>query len=600
MNTDRMLGTWMAAVLLAGSAVLAAEPTVATAGVQAAELSGPDDHAARDAQQDRLVWFREARFGMFVHWGPYSELAGEWKGQRVEVGRNAEWIMKFLKIPATEYRELARKFNPVKFDAEACVRLAKAAGMRYLVFTAKHHDGFAMYHSTVSPYNIVDWTPFKRDPLKELAEACARAGIRLCVYYSHSEDWDDPDAGGPLNTNGKMPATYERYLEKKSKPQLKELLSNYGPMRLVWFDRGLFTTEQAQGFVDLVRGIQPACLINGRVGNYEHELMGDYQNMNDNGMPAGGIEEAWETPQTLNDTWGYSRFDTDWKKPEDIVRRLVEIVSKGGNYVLNIGPRGDGTIPEASVAILERVGEWMQKNGEGIHGAKASPFAELPWGRCTVKSNILYLHVFKRPADGKLELPGLRSQVKKAYLLADPGKKLEASQQGSPVRISLPSIPADAISTVVALELEGPPRVDPTVIMEKVGAPPVLDYLNAVTSGKTVKRFNRRGQFHISKWTGPADQASWRVRFPESGRYRVHLVCAGAPGRPTGTFVLSAGGEKVQVESPQASEWYQYVTLDAGVLEITAAGERELVLRPARELGQDVMYFKSLKLDRVP
>jgi len=556
--------------------------------------------APQTAQDDHLAWFRDARFGMFVHWGPYSELAGEWNGKQVKVGRNAEWIMHFLKIPAPEYREMARKFNPEKFDAEAMVRLAKAAGMRYLVFTAKHHDGFAMYHSKANPYNIVDWTPFKRDPLKELAEACARAGIRLCVYYSHSEDWDDPDAGGPLDTNGPMPENYGRYLEKKAKPQLKELLTNYGPIGLVWFDRGIFTTGQAQGFVDLVRGTQPACLINGRVGNYEHELMGDYQNMNDNGMPAGGIEEDWETPQTLNETWGFSRFDEEWKQPEDIIRRLVEIVSKGGNYVLNIGPRGDGSIPEESVAILEKVGGWMQKNSESIHGAKASPFAEFPWGRCTVKGNVLYLHVFKRPADGTLELPGLKSQVMKASLLTDPGTVLESSQQGSAVRIHLPPVPADAINTVVAVELDGPPLVEPPVITEKAGKPVVLDYLNAVTSGNAVKRFNRRGQFHISKWTGPDDQAGWRVRFLEPGRYRVRLVCAGAPGRPTGTFVLSAGDRQVEVESPKASDWYKYVTLDAGVLEITTAGEQELVLRPARELGQDLMYLKSLGLERLP
>jgi alpha-L-fucosidase len=577
---------------------------LAVAGTFAAQerAEGTTPGAAADGgvQQDRLAWFREARFGMFIHWGPYSELAGEWKGQRVEVGRNAEWIMKFLKIPAAEYREMARQFNPVKFDAEAWVRLAQAAGMRYLVVTAKHHDGFAMYHSKVSPYNIVDWTPFQRDPLKELSEACARAGIRFCIYYSHREDWDDPDAYGNDWDYDPAKQDFEAYLERKSKPQLRELLTHYGPVGLVWFDRGLYTPEQAQDFVQLVRGIQPACLVNGRVGHYEQELMGDYQNMNDNGMPAGGIEEDWETPQTLNETWGYSRFDTKWKSPEAVVRRLVEIVSKGGNYLLNIGPRGDGSIPEASVATLEEVGAWMQKNGGSIHGASASPFPLFPWGCCTVKGNILYLHVFKRPADGTLELPGLRSEVKKAFLLTDPGRNLESSRQGSSVRISLPSIPADAINTVVALELDGPPRVDPPVITEAEGKPVVLDYLNAVTSGKTVKRFNRRGQFHMSKWTGPADQASWRVRFFQPGRYRVHLVCAGAPGRPAGTFVLSAGEQKVQVESPQASEWYQYVSLDAGVLDIAAAGEQELVLRPARELGQDLMYCKSITLERVP
>jgi alpha-L-fucosidase len=580
-----------ASMLLAAGNICLAQETNASPATAAAPQAG---------QEDRLAWFRDARFGMFVHWGPYSNLAGEWNGQQVQVGRNAEWIMHFLNIPAPEYRELARKFNPVKFDAEEWVRLAKAAGMRYLVYTAKHHDGFAMYHSKVSPYNIVDWTPFDRDPLKDLQEACARAGIRLCVYYSHSEDWDDPDAGGALFTNEPMPENYERYLENKAKPQLKELLTNYGPIGLVWFDRGIFTTEQAQGFVDLVRGTQPACLINGRVGNYEHELMGDYQNMNDNGMPAGGIEEDWETPQTLNDTWGYSRFDTEWKKPEDIIRRLVEIVSKGGNYVLNIGPRGDGSVPEESVAILEKVGEWMQKNSESIHGAKASPFASTPFGFCTVKANMLYLHVFNRPDDGTLKLPGLKNQVKKATLLTDPGTVLESSRQGSAVWINMPPVPAGAVNTVVAVELDGPPVVAPPVITEKADRPVTLDYLNAVTSGNAVKRFNRRGQFHISKWTSPADKASWQVRFLEPGRYRVRVVCAGAPGRPAGTFVFAAGGQKIEFKSPKANDWYKYATLDAGVLEIATAGEQELVLGPADEISQDVMFFRSLRLERIP
>jgi alpha-L-fucosidase len=205
-NVTHRLLVGVTLLLTAGNICLAQENAAAPATAATAPQA---------AEEDRLEWFRDARFGMFIHWGPYAELAGEWNGQQVKVGRNAEWIMHFLKIPAPEYREMARKFNPVKFDAEAVVRLAKAAGMRYLVFTAKHHDGFAMYHSKASPYNIVDWTPFKRDPLKELQEACDRAGIRLCVYYSHSEDWDDPDAGGPLDTNGKMPENYERYLEKR-------------------------------------------------------------------------------------------------------------------------------------------------------------------------------------------------------------------------------------------------------------------------------------------------------------------------------------------------------------------------------------------------
>ena len=218
--------------------------------------------------QDKMDWFRNDKFGMFVHWGPYSVLAGEWKGQKISAGDEAEWIMQRFNIPVKDYREMAHGLNPVKFDANRFAKLAKATGMKYLVLTAKHHDGFAMFGSKVSGYNIVDWTPFKRDIAKELAEACRREGIRFCVYYSHREDWDDP--GGYGNHWDYDPATkdFEKYLREKSLPQLRELLTNYGPLGLVWFDRGIDTTEQARRFIDLVHELQPQCLINGRVGNY--------------------------------------------------------------------------------------------------------------------------------------------------------------------------------------------------------------------------------------------------------------------------------------------------------------------------------------------
>ena len=301
---------------------------------------------------------------------------------------------------------MARGLNPVKFDADEWVKLAKTAGMKYLVVTAKHHDGFAMYHSQVSDYNIVDWTPFKRDPLKELSEACRKRGhpvLRLLLAprgLGRSRRLRQPLGLRPAKKD------FDRYLEQKSKPQLRELLTNYGPLGLVWFDRGLDTPRQAQDFVNLVRGLQPRCLINGRVGNYGQELMGDYQNMNDNGMPTGGLEEYWETPQTLNGTWGYSKFDQQWKTAGNVIHRLVEIVSKGGNYLLNIGPMGDGTIPPPSVAVLEKVGAWMRKNGESIYGTSACPLAGFPWGRCTVKGEKVYLHVFSWPADAVLRLIG--------------------------------------------------------------------------------------------------------------------------------------------------------------------------------------------------
>jgi alpha-L-fucosidase len=556
--------------------------------------------AVRGATPDRLAWFREAKFGMFIHWGPYSALAGEWKEKRVPVGRNAEWIMNILRIPAVEYREMAHRFNPIHFNADDWARLAKETGMRYLVLTAKHHDGFAMYHSKISPYNIVDWTPFKRDPAKELAAACARNGIRFCVYYSHREDWDDPDAYGNDWDFDVSRKNFEAYLERKSKPQLRELLTGYGPLGLIWFDRGLYTPEQALDFVRIVRSLQPDCLVNGRVGSYDQELMGDYQNMNDNGMPPGGIEEYWETPQTLNQTWGFSRFDTNWKSPEFVIRRMVEIVSKGGNYLLNIGPRGDGTIPEANVEILQRVGQWVQKNGASVYGAAASPFPDPSWGQCTVKGDHLYLHVFQWPSEGSIELTDLNNRARRASLLLEPAKRLEFSQSGSKLQIRLPQRQADPIDSIVVLEIEGTPKVDPPVVTQIEGKAIELDYLTAATAGKAVKRFNRRGQFHISKWSGPADSATWRVRFLQPGRYRAHIEYAGAPGHSGGAFLLSMGGQSLKMELVAASEWYKFVSLDLGTMSVDKSGEQAIALRPARELGQDMMYFKSLRFERLP
>jgi alpha-L-fucosidase len=379
--------------------------------VKEAKISGkyPD-------QEEYLEWFKDAKFGMFIHWGPYSRLAGEWNGQQVR--SPAEWIMNNLKIPVDEYRELAHKLNPVKFNAQEWVRLAKATGMKYIVITAKHHDGFAMYKSKVSSYNIVDWTPFKRDPLKELSQACAEEGIKFCVYYSHREDWDHPggygnnwdydnDWGDDFYDHEK----FDKYLEEKAKPQLRELLTNYGPIGLVWFDRGMYTPEQGKEFVKLVHDFQPATLINSRVGNYNQDLIGDYQSMSDNGMPPGGLKEYWESAQTLNTTWGFSKFDTLWKSPETVIRKLVEIVSRGGNYLLNIGPKGNGEIPDTTVEILMKVGRWVERNAESIYGTTANPFGELAWGYCTVKGSRLYLFVRNWPQDGVLIVPGLQNAV---------------------------------------------------------------------------------------------------------------------------------------------------------------------------------------------
>jgi alpha-L-fucosidase len=467
--------------------------------------------------------------------------------------------------------------------------------MKYLVITAKHHDGFAMYPSKVSKYNLVDWTQFKRDPLKELSEECKKAGIRFCVYYSHREDWDHPDGFGNYWDYPRSQKNFERYLEEKSKPQLRELLSNYGPLGLVWFDRGMDTPEHARQFVDLVRQLQPQCLINGRVGSYGSDLMGDYQDLNDNGMPPGGLQEYWETPQTLNTTWGFSKFDQQWKTPGDVIHRMVEIVSKGGNYLLNIGPMASGTIPPASVATLRQVGEWMQKNGESIYGTSASPLADQGWGRITAKGNLLYLHVFNWPADGKLRLAGLITEPVAAHPLLASAHKLAVSRNLGTTTISLPSGPIDSRDTVIVLQLNGPPQANPIILTQGTDAPLLLDYVSAVTSGRAMKRFNRFGGFHIAKWMDPSDSVTWHLLVSQAGTYHLRIRYSAGAASKGDRYQIDVGDQKQVAVVEVTGEGYQYKTFELKLLSLKA-GPCTVSIAPSVQLNHNLMFLHSLEL----
>lgn len=562
------------------------------------------------AQDQRIEWWLDAKFGMFIHWGPYSVLGGEWAGKQIEHDQIAEWIMKWLQIPVEEYRDMAAGFNPKAFDAQEWVKLAKNTGMKYIIITAKHHDGFAMYDSKVSPYNIVDHTPFNRDVIRELSDACAEAGIRFGVYYSHREDWDHPYAYGNTwdfdssQTNLDSmdhPELFRKYLDEKSIPQLKELLTDYGPISVVWFDRGMYTQDQGQEFADLVHSLQPNCLVNGRVGHYFKELLGDYQNLNDNGMPPGGIEEYWETPQTLNDTWGYSKFDNNWKEAREIIRRLVSIAGKGGNYLLNIGPTGEGNIPQPSIDILEQVGRWMKENNESVYGTSASPFPyELPWGYCTAKDEKLYLHVFNWPENGFIELNGLNNKIEKAYLMAEPEVGLIVKKgRENRVTIALPENPADDINSVIVLEISGIPDVDRFVVKQEGQESVILDFLTASTSGNAIKRFNRKGEqerFHISKMQAPDDVIEWQVDFEKPGNYDVLIKYAALPEWEGSTYVIDANGSQIMGSVKSSKGWYEYKTENLGALEIRKKGVNSVRLFPETNLEHYLMYFSSLEL----
>jgi alpha-L-fucosidase len=436
----------------------------------AVTLAGQSPTRAPDPQRERrLEWFREAKYGLFIHWGLYAVPAGEWNGRAVP--GLGEWIMFRTPVPVREYEQLASRFNPVKFNADDWVRLAKDAGMKYIVITSKHHDGFALFASKVSPYNVVDATPFKRDILKELADACARQGMRLGFYYSQAQDWHEPNgAGNTWDFGPEEKKDFDQYLRAKAEPQVRELLTGYGPVALIWFDTPrMMTADRAKRFTDIVRSLQPNTLIDGRLG-----AEGDYRSTGDNVIPPDVQGEAWETPATINHTWGFRKDDTDWKSPGQIAFKLVDIVSKGGNYLLNVGPTADGVIPQASQDVLRRVGRWLQINGEAVYGAGPTPFgdefgepsrsgardlrgdplfySQSDW-RITTKPGKIYVTLFSEPRV-PFALPPMKNAVKRAYRLADLAAVPTKSENGRTfLNVDRPIL--DPMATVVVVEIEG-------------------------------------------------------------------------------------------------------------------------------------------------
>ncbi len=390
----------------------------------------------------RLDWWREAKFGMFIHWGLYAIPAGKWQGH--EIPGIGEWIMYRAEIPVAEYEKLAPEFNPVKFDAAEWVGLAKRAGQKYLVLTTKHHDGFCLFKSQHTDYNIVDATPFKRDVVKELAEECKRQGIKMGFYYSQTQDWHHPDGDGNYWDYDATKQNFDSYIHDFVIPQLGELLTQYGPVGLIWFDTPKsITQQQSQDLLDAVYKLQPDCLVCGRLGNG----LGDYASAGDNKIPGSRVELDWETPATINDTWGFKTNDHNWKSSEDLIRKLIDIASKGGNYLLNVGPTAEGIIPEPSVKRLEDMGAWLATNGDAVYGTKAGPVQDAGWCRTTAKNGVVYLHVFEWPSGGEIAVPGLTA--KSATLLAT-GQKLEISAAGDTVHG--PASAPDPIATVIAIE----------------------------------------------------------------------------------------------------------------------------------------------------
>jgi alpha-L-fucosidase len=428
----------------------------------------------------RMAWWREARFGMFIHWGLYAIPAGEWKGDT----QHAEWIRTTAQIPLETYNRFLDQFNPVRFDAHAWVSMAREAGMKYIVITSKHHDGFCLFDSKYTDFDVMS-TPFHRDILKELADACHEQGIRICWYHSIM-DWHHPDylprRGWEKNrpTEG---ADFNRYITYL-KNQVTELLTSYGKIGVLWFDgewESTWNHTYGQDLYNTVRSLQPNIIVNNRVdvgrsgmagltreGNYA----GDFGTPEQEIPPTGLSGVDWETCMTMNRHWGFNKYDTDFKSSGDLIRKLADIASKGGNFLLNVGPTPLGEFPQTSIDRLRDIGKWMKTNGESIYGTNASPFKHLDWGRCTLKKirggNRLYLHVFDWPEDGKLVVPGIFNTPVKAYLLSDPGKEKNVDRKEDALVIAVPEEPPDPFDSVIALDVKGNADVnDPPDILSE-------------------------------------------------------------------------------------------------------------------------------------
>jgi len=435
---------------------------------------------SKSEKDTRMEWWREARFGMFIHWGVYSQWAGVYHGHEQARG-GAEWIMNRCKIPVAEYQERAKSFNPVKYDPDAWVKLAKEAGMKYIVITAKHHDGFALFDSKASKWNIVDATAYGKDLLKPLAEACRKYGMKLGFYYSQAQDWNNPGGavarkemreGWPNPDSTKIDAytkahnghwdpaqetrSFARYIDEVAVPQVKELLTNYGDIAVLWWDTPTNMIDDAALKLQALLKLQPNIITNDRLKrpNFPGDTKTPEQKIPTQSELDG---KDWETCMTMNGSWGYKSWDHKWKSAQTLIRNLVDIASKGGNYLLNVGPKDDGTFPQESIDRLKEIGEWMKINHEAIYATKASPVAPFDWGRCTsVKSKnntTLYFSVFNWPSDGKLLVPGLKNKIVSAKLLG--GGNLKAQLVNDGMQLNVPAKAIDPIASVIKVVVKG-------------------------------------------------------------------------------------------------------------------------------------------------
>ena len=544
---------------------------------ETAVMEAVESKADRDA---RMAWWREAKFGMFVHWGVYSVVGGKYKGQ--DLPNSAEWMMARGKIPIAEYEKYAEQFNPVKFDADEFVARAKRAGMKYIVITAKHHDGFAMFDSKAGDYNVVDKTPFGRDIMKELADACEEQDIKFGFYYSQAQDWHHPGGFGNGWDKTIERVSSDEYVMNKAVPEVEQLMTEYGPVGIFWWDTPRKMSKESFDALHSLTHLQKETITNDRLGD---DYPGDYKTFERNLPQQAPAGKDWEVCMPISGSWGYKIGDNNFKSTTQLIQNLVTIASMGGNYLLNVSPTGEGTLLPPALERLEEIGEWMDINGESIYGTNAGPLVNLDWGKSTLKEadgkTTLYLHVFDWPEDGKLIVPGLKNAIEKAWLL-DGGDELETDTTEAGLSISVPSDAPDAHATVIALHVTGEMDVEPQLPTFDMDGKLVLmadkAYINNNEGSKDAEVKEHDDVSHIGMWTDPEASVEWQFRTKEPGTYEVvaELSLAGEKTQ----FNVDLVDAAVLVEVESTGGYGKYKEKFLGTIDIDSAGDHILRIKP--------------------
>lgn len=566
-------------------------------------VNNPDSREERDT---RMQWWREAKFGIFIHFGPYAVPAGEYRGKPVLKKTNTtasgvknagEWIMNEGKIPAQEYREYAKQLTLDKFDAEAWAQAFSAAGAKYVVLTTKHHDGFCMFPSSVTRYDFVDVSPYGKDFVKELADACRRHGLKFCTYYSVME-WDNPALGkvGDLKT-------YVPYM----KAQLAELIRNYDT-ELVWFDAEWihwWTEAAGKDIYNYLRHLKPGILVNNRIAKVRHGGKGQFEadfGTPEQNVPATGLPGDWESCMTMNDSWGFVKSDLNWKSPEMLIRHLIDTASKGGNYLLNVGPDAHGSLPPESLERLREFGKWMSKYGASVYGSKPTPFGRFPWGTSAQNMTGVYLFVNEWPESGVLSIP-LQPEGELSLVDMATGKNIPVTVRSGGVEADLSGVERDPYSTVLMLKGKAAPLRG--VLPDDMGDVFLLPH-TAVLSGQ-VKVYADKADVrwddadsgevdaYLARWTSEKDSIVWEVNLPQSGVYAVEMTYSCRPDSADTPLQVRSGKSQVVWRVPSTGGWGVYKTATIGRLELPA-GVSSVTFSAQSNPSRGVANIRSIRL----